>query len=139
MLREVVAAIACTGVALAFACVPGTGPALLDTPDATPPPPVDLGGDAGPTTSDVDLGDGFAIVGLVPSHGPWTGGTRAVVNGRGFPSSLRVWIGGTELASSAIFASDPTRAAIEVPPGKPGAADVRIRDEATAAERVLAA
>jgi hypothetical protein len=134
-------AVACVGVALigAGACLPGGGPEISSQFDAEAPPPTSLGDDAGPSAADVDLGDPFAIVGLVPSHGPWTGGTRAKLAGRGFSSKLRVWIGGTELAPSAIFASDPTRAAIETPPGAPGPADVRIRDDASAQERTLAA
>jgi hypothetical protein len=119
------------------ACLPGTGPALDTGIDAEAPPPTSLVEDGGIRPVDVDLGDPFAIIGLVPSHGPWTGGTRAKLSGRGFSSKLRVWIGGTELDASAIFASDPTRAAVETPPGKPGPADVKIKDERTAQERVL--
>src|SRR5262249_10752151 len=102
-------------------------------------PPTSLVDDGGAGPADVDLGDPFAIIGLTPSHGPWTGATRAKLTGRGFPTKLRVWIGDKELDPSAIFASDPTRAAIETPPGAPGPADVRIRDDATAKERTLAA
>jgi hypothetical protein len=123
----------------AVGCLPGRGPELIGGIDAEAPPPTNLGDDGGAARADVDLGDPFAVIGLAPSHGPWTGGTRAKVSGRGFSSKLRVWIGGTELAPSAIFASDPTRAAIEIPPGAAGPADVKIRDDATAEERVLVA
>jgi hypothetical protein len=125
---------ACAGFA---ACLPGGGPALLPRDDAGPPPSTDLGDDGGTVRADVDLGDPFAIDGLVPSHGPWTGGTRAKLSGRGFSSRLRVWFGPAELDPSAIFASDPTRAAIVTPQGSPGPVDVRIRDDETARERVL--
>ncbi len=93
------------------------------------------GDDAGKL--DVDLGDPFAILGLSPSHGPFTGGTRTLIAGRGFTSSLRVFVGGTEIAASDIFASDPTRAAITTPPGAPGPADVKVRNDITALERTL--
>ena len=126
-------------LAWAAACIPGSGPALITQPDAEAPPPVSLGDDGGVVGADVDLGDPFAIVGLNPSHGPFSGGTRAVLVGRGFPSTLRVWVGGVELDPSAIFASQPTRAAVEIPPGKAGPADVMIRDDATAETRTLAA
>ncbi len=86
---------------------------------------------------DVDLGDPFAILGLDPSHGPFTGGTRTLISGRGFTSTLRVWVGGTEIDSSEIFASDPTRAAVTTPPGAPGPADVKVRNDSTAQERTL--
>jgi hypothetical protein len=86
---------------------------------------------------DVDLGDPFAILGLTPSHGPFTGGTRTLISGRGFTSSLRVFVGGAEVPSSDVFASDPTRAAITTPPGAPGPADVKVRNDSTAEERTL--
>jgi hypothetical protein len=119
------------------ACLPGSGPALLDRPDGGAPGGPSLADDAGVTRRDVDLGDPFGIDGLVPSHGPWTGGTRAQISGRGFSSKLRVWIGGTELDPSAVFASDPSRAAVQAPPGTPGPADVKIRDDLSAQERTL--
>lgn len=122
--------------AIVGACVPGTGPALL--PDEAGGGSIDLGGgDAGFVRVDVDLGDPFAIEGLTPSHGPFTGGTRARIDGRGFSSKLRVFIGGQEVEPSSLLASDPTRAAIVTPPGTPGFVDVTIRDDATARERVL--
>lgn len=138
---------AATGATIAFgaivaltACLPGSGPPLNPyVDDAGAPPPIDLGGDAGDARLDVDLGDPFSITGLAPSHGPFTGGTRATLRGRGFSSTMRVFIGGTEVPASDRFASDPTRAAVVAPPGKPGPADVRIRDDATARERTLAA
>jgi hypothetical protein len=126
-----------TFVASAAACFPGAGPPLLSREDAGPPPSTNLDDDAGVARRDVDLGDPFAVDGLVPSHGPWTGGTRAKISGRGFSSRLRVWIGGAELDPSAVFASDPTRAAIVTPQGNPGPVDVRIRDDDSRRERVL--
>jgi len=123
------------GAAIA-ACLPGSGPALLDPEDGSSPP-TDLDRDGGLARSDVDLGDPFALEGVSPSHGPFTGGTRATLSGRGFSSKVRVFVGGVEVPPAAFVASTPTRAAIVTPPGKPGFVDVRIRDEATATERVL--
>jgi hypothetical protein len=123
--------------AAAASCLPGSGPPLLAREDGGPPPGTTLDDDGGTARRDVDLGDPFAIDGLIPSHGPWTGGTRAKISGRGFSSRLRIWLGATELDPSAVFASDPTRAAIVTAPGNPGAVDVRIRDDASARERVL--
>ena len=100
---------------------------------------ISLDDDAGAPKRDVDLGDPFRIDGVVPSHGPWTGGTRARLSGRGFSSKLRVWIGATELDASSIFASDPARAAIQTPEGTPGPVDVKIKDDVTQQERVLPA
>ncbi|MBX3202077.1 MAG: IPT/TIG domain-containing protein [Labilithrix sp.] len=118
------------------ACFSGTGPALLPEGDAGGGS-IDLEGDAGFVRTDADVGDPFAIVGLTPSHGPFNGGTRARIDGRGFSPSLRVFIGGVEVEAGSLLASDPNRAAIVTPPGPPGFVDVRIRDEATAKERVL--
>jgi hypothetical protein len=126
--------------ALAFAlvsgCLPGGGPPLLDGIDGSGTS-TNLEGDAGLGRSDVDLGDPFALEGLQPSHGPFTGGTRAVLTGRGFSSKLRVFVGGIEVPSGNVLASDPTRAAIVTPPGPPGDVEVMIRDDATAKERRL--
>ncbi|MBX3189909.1 MAG: IPT/TIG domain-containing protein [Labilithrix sp.] len=114
------------------ACLPGAGPALLPPEDGSTSVP-DLG-DSGFNRSDVDLGDPFALEGLNPSHGPYTGGTSVRLTGRGFTTKLRVFIGGVEVQT---LAGDPTRALIVTPPGVPGLADVKIRDDATAQERTL--
>lgn len=118
------------------ACLPGGGPGLLE-PEEGSAPPIDLGGDSGLPRSDVDLGDPFALEGLSPSHGPFTGGTRARLSGRGFTTKLRVFLGDVEVPPSSFIAGDPTRAAVVTPPGRPGFVDVRIRDDASAKERVL--
>ena len=123
--------------AIAGACVPGTGPALDYDLDASPPPPDLDFGDAGLVRVDAALGDPFAISGLTPSHGPYIGGTRARIDGRGFSSQLRVFVGGVEVPPAGVLASDPTRAAIVTPPHAPGFVDVKIRDEATKTERTL--
>ncbi len=94
------------------------------------------GSPIGPRT-DVDLGDPFALDGLLPAHGPFTGKTRALVSGRGFVADMQVFVGGFEVPKDALFATSPTRIAIEVPPGKPGPAEVRVRNRKTAEERTL--
>ncbi|MDP9033241.1 MAG: IPT/TIG domain-containing protein [Myxococcota bacterium] len=125
---------------LAAACLPGSGPPLLDSPsDAGPPPAIGFGTTDASMRSDVDLGDPFAVAALQPSHGPWTGGTRTTVSGRGFSSKIEVRIGGVTLDSSAVFASTPTRASLVTPPGTPGPADVTMRNVSTGQERTLAA
>lgn len=123
------------GAALAAACLPGSGSPFLD-PDQEDASGLDLT-DGGFKRSDVDLGDPFALEGLMPSHGPFTGGTQARLSGRGFGTRMRVFVGGAEVPPSSVLASDPTRVAIVVPPGTPGEADVRIRNEDTAEERTL--
>jgi hypothetical protein len=122
---------------LAFACLPGAGPALVDGIDATPPPLTGLD-DGSVARSDVDLGDPFAIVGLTPSHGPFTGGTRTVIAGRGFSTKLHVFFGATQVPDSDVLASDPTHASVVTPPGAPGPVAVRIVDDVTKQDRTLA-
>ncbi len=133
--------VACGAVvaAIGAGCFPGSGPGLLSPEDGGGPtsPGLDTT-DAAPIKRDVDLGDPFAVEGLTPSHGPWTGGLRSTVRGRGFPTKVRVFLGGLEVPAGDVFASDPTRAAVVIPPGVPGAVDVKIRDDATAQERTLA-
>jgi hypothetical protein len=130
---------ALAAILAAAACLPGSGPALKSTVDDAGSPPGTIVGDDGGSRLDVDLGPAFAITGLQPSHGPWTGGTRTTVAGRGFSSQIQVWIGGTQLDASAVFASDPTHAAVVTPPGSPGPVDVRVRNTNTAEEAVLPA
>jgi IPT/TIG domain len=119
------------------ACFSGTGPAALLPEGDAGDGMLDLSGEAGFARTDANLGDPFAIDGLTPSHGPFSGKTRARIDGRGFSSKLRVFVGGVEIEAGSLLASDPTRAAIVTPPGPPGFVDVKIRDEATAKERVL--
>lgn len=126
----------CSLLCGAYACLP-EGRALLGAADSGPPGNIDLTDDAALQRTDVALGDPFGIDGLLPTHGPFTGGTRVSLAGRGFSPRLRVWFGDRELPQSSVLASDPTRAAIVTPEGKPGPVDVRIVDDATGKERVL--
>jgi hypothetical protein len=136
LMRSLSAAVA---VAVLPECIPGSGPPLdIVVDDAGPAPGLNLNADGG-ITADVNLGDPFAVTGLQPSHGPWTGGTRTTIAGRGFSSAIQVWIGGTALPPSDVFASSPTRIAVVTPSGAPGPADVRVHDPATAQDRTLAA
>src|SRR5579883_1411059 len=96
----------------ASGCLFGHGPTLDPyVDDAGPPDGTSLGDDAN-AKFDVDLGPPFAIAGLQPSHGPWSGGTRTTIAGRGFSSKVHVWIGGAPLDPSAVFASTPTHIAV---------------------------
>jgi hypothetical protein len=126
-------------MASAAACLPGGGPPFdPHTDDAGTPPPTSFGNDAA-VYDEVDLGPAFAITGLQPSHGPWTGGTRTTIAGRGFSSNIQVWIGGSLLDPGEVFASDPTQAAVLTPPGTPGPADVTLRNVASGEETTLPA
>jgi hypothetical protein len=131
-------AVAALGAA-APACLLGSGPPLDPYVDDAGPPDATNLGDDGSTRVDVDLGPSFAVAGLQPSHGPWTGGTRTTIAGRGFSSKVHVWIGATELDPSAVFASDPTHIAVVTPQSAPGPADVRVHDDEQNQDATLAA
>jgi hypothetical protein len=138
MRPSVLAVFGLAALVAAAACLPGSGPPLNPYfDDAGPAPPTKLGGDDASVRLDVNLGPSFAVTGLQPSHGPWTGGTRTTVAGQGFSSYLQVWIGSTELAPSDVFASDRTRAAVVTPPGSPGPTDVRVRNVGSTDDAVL--
>ena len=137
--RGVVALVFVAGVAAAMAaCLPGGN--AVPAGDEADAGGLSLGdGSALGPRADVDLGDPFALDGLLPAHGPFSGKTRALVSGRGFSSDMRVFVGGVEVPREAVFASNVTRIAIEVPPGKPGPAEVRVKNTKTAEERALPA
>lgn len=122
----------------AAACFAAGGPLPSAIDDAGPPPALDLD-DAGlaATRGDVDVGDAFSVDAVTPSHGPYSGGTRVTLRGRGFPAKLRVWVGDVEVPESDRLASDAQRAAVVTPKAHAGLVDVRVRNDATAEERVL--
>jgi hypothetical protein len=113
--------------------------ARRQTDDDAGGPPITVG----PRGSDaaVELGtiDPHGLVGVDPSHGPWSGGQARIVRGNGFALGLRVWFADNEVAKGDVIAIDPSRAQVIVPPGTPGPADVKtqIGDDGSTA-RVLA-
>jgi hypothetical protein len=130
---------ALTAIVAIASCLPGAGPALNPyTDDAGLPPPSKLGDDGG-SLMDIDLGPSFAVAGLQPSHGPWTGGTRVTISGRGFASSVQVTIGGSVLPASNVFASDPTSISAVTPGGAAGPVDVQVKNLSTAQVATLPA
>jgi hypothetical protein len=82
--------------------------------------------------------DPHAVIGVDPSHGPWSGGQARIVRGNGFGKGLRIWFGPNEVAKKDIIPVDPGRAQVIVPAGTAGPADVKaqIGDDASTA-RVL--
>jgi len=137
--RSTLGVSALAGVVAAAACIPGGGPALNPVfDDAGTPPPTSLGDDSG-MLDELNLGPPFAVTGLQPSHGPWTGGTRTSIAGRGFSSNIAVFIGSTQLAASDVFASDPTKVSVLTPPGTPGPVEVRVQNLDTDQQATLPA
>jgi hypothetical protein len=65
--------------------------------------------------------DPHAVIGAVPSHGPFNGGQRVVLTGKGFTSSVRVWFGETEVDTQGLMPIGPSSLQITTPPGTAGA------------------
>ncbi|HEV8245918.1 MAG TPA: IPT/TIG domain-containing protein, partial [Polyangiaceae bacterium] len=126
--REAICVALFISVACASACV-GANDQALRRPDD---------GDAGPTGITVDGGGGgqstppdaepHALLGVEPSHGPYSGGSLALIRGNGFASSARVWFGETEVSPEAVVAIDAERLQVVVPPGPAGSVDVQVQN-----------
>lgn len=65
-----------------------------------------------------------ALLSVDPAHGPFSGGTRVLLRGNGFASSVRVWFGPNEVPESDRIAIDPHRVQVTVPAGTAGLVDV---------------
>lgn len=110
----------------------GAGGGLTLTGSTTSAPPENLP-DSGPT-------DPHAVIGAVPSHGPFSGGQSVLVRGKGFTSKVRVWFGPNEAAASTLLAVDPTRVQVVAPPGAAGPVDVVVQNgDDTSTRRALPA
>ncbi|MEZ4315152.1 MAG: IPT/TIG domain-containing protein [Polyangiaceae bacterium] len=92
------------------------------------------GGKTGTSTIDPGNDDPHATVGCEPSHGPFLGGDRVLVRGKGFSAAVRVWFGDTEIDPTTLVLVDETRVQVTAPPGKAGPAEVTTQngdDEST--------
>lgn len=88
---------------------------------------VTVDGGGGKATTPPDAAP-HTVLGIEPPHGPFAGGTLALIRGNGFASDARVWIGGTELGPEAVVAIDAERLQVVVPPGQAGPADVIVQN-----------
>lgn len=84
--------------------------------------------DAGPS-------DPHAVVGALPSHGPFAGGQRVLISGKGFASNARVWFGETEVNAASIVPIDPSRVQVDAPPGAAGPVDLSVQNGDDASTR----
>lgn len=105
--------------------VPDAGDEGTISLDATPPenPPPEAG-----------TPDPHAVNGASPSHAPFAGGWRVLVNGKGFTSKARVWFGPNECDPTTTLPIDPGRVQVTLPPGQAGLTDVTVQngdDEST--------
>lgn len=97
--------------------------------------PLDPGQGGGTTTTfDVGNDDPHATIGCEPSHGPFLGGQRVLVRGKGFGADVRVWFGDVEADPGTLVTVDETRVQVTAPPGAAGPAGVTTQngtDEST--------
>ncbi len=93
----------------------------------------DVGGSGGETfqtttstptnsTTTGENNDPHAVLGVVPPHGPFSGGGHVVVHGKGFTPDVRVWFGNIE--ADGVIAIDPTRVQVSAPAHAAGVVDV---------------
>lgn len=85
--------------------------------------------------ADASDGDPHAVIGAEPAHGPFVGGGRVLLHGRGFSSKARVWFGEVELDAKAVLPVDPSRLQLVAPPGAAGAVDVTVQNGDDASTR----
>lgn len=90
----------------------------INTPDSSPPE----------NPKDSGTPDPHAVLGVEPAHGPFNGGQRVLIKGKGFTSKARVWFDGIEADQATAVPIDPTRVQIAAPPGKAGTVDVRVQN-----------
>jgi hypothetical protein len=68
----------------------------------------------------------FAITGLEPDHGPFTGGTEVLIRGRGFEEGAQVFFGEHMVQQIDTVLIDDNRLGVLSPAGFPGTVDVRV-------------
>ncbi len=85
-------------------------------------PEVDLGAPAFPD-SGVNT-ERLTLASMAPDHGPFSGGTVALVRGSGFAEGVEVTVGGRAVQPADTELVDGNTVAVVVPPGDVGPADV---------------
>lgn len=86
---------------------------------------------------DLEAGPPYAVLGVQPSHGPFSGGTRIEIRGRGFSSKTKVRIGPIDVPAAETVANDPYHVQVITPAGEPGPADIVLLDEPTGQKAIL--
>jgi len=67
-----------------------------------------------------------AVTSVQPNHGPWLGGTQALLRGRGFVDDVEVYFGTRLVDPVDITLQDDNRLAVISPAGDPGPVSVRV-------------
>jgi hypothetical protein len=100
----------------------GNAPLGLGEPkdDAGPSEPPLIEAGLGDVRSELPPLAPHAVLGIDPSHGPFSGGQLALIRGNGFGSDVRVWFGDNEVVAADVVPVDPGRVQVVVPPGRAG-------------------
>lgn len=108
----------------------GTGGSGIVLPDAAPPDN---------PTPEASTPDPHTVIGAEPSHGPFAGGQRVLVRGKGFSSKARLWFGDIEADPATVIPIDPSRVQVNAPPSKAGPVDISVQNGSDAStKRTLA-
>lgn len=114
-------AVAASVAALAGACIAGSPSGIDRQTDDGSGGGLELpDGGAPDALLDAGNGDPHAVLGADPPHGPFTGGQRVLVQGKGFGSDVRVWFGENEVDAATLVPVDATRVQVEAPAGQGG-------------------
>jgi hypothetical protein len=113
---------------------------VTDTPDAGDGGSINF--DASPPENpppDTGAPDPHAVIGADPSHGPFIGGQRVLIHGKGFTSKARIWFGSTEVDETTTIPVDPGKVQVVAPPGTAGSVDITVQNgDDTSTKRTLA-
>lgn len=112
------------------ACIAGTPTSLerITDQDAGEEPPILDDGGVPDDAGELPTSDPHAVLGTDPAHGPFLGGQRVLIHGKGFGPALRVWFGTAEVDPATVIPVDATRVQVAAPPGKAGSVDVTVQD-----------
>jgi hypothetical protein len=107
----------------------GCGDDVIETRPRPDAGSADAGqGDAGRAFPDSGIGfSELTVQRIVPDHGPFMGGTVAVIRGAGFTADAEVTIGGRLVQPADTTLIDDRRLRVIVPAGEVGPADVLVR------------
>ncbi len=125
-----------TRIGCALAAIAGCGseqgrftPDDASAPDAALDAPVDAPADRvtpRDTGRDAPVNTAPLVVGVVPDHGPFTGGNQVVVRGTNFTEDAVVRFGGALVQPRDTALTDSRRLTVLPPAGRPGLADVEV-------------
>ncbi len=119
-------------LALAAGCASETSRFVADdasTPDVAPDAPVDVAVDRAvvrDAARDVVVNTAPIVVGVIPDHGPFTGGNTVVVRGTNFTEDSVVRFAGALVQPRDTTLTDSRRLTVLPPAGRPGLADVQV-------------